>query len=84
MLLDSPTRTRRFKAGNLVCLIESVGDLIASGGPKPEDYAALNRSIRKVADDVRAGVVPAEVVKAFVGEITEKHFTGSLQAAARA
>jgi extracellular factor (EF) 3-hydroxypalmitic acid methyl ester biosynthesis protein len=84
MLLDSPPRTRKFKAGNLDCLIESVGDLIESGGPKPEDYAGLNRAIRKVADDVRAGVVSTEVVKAFVGEVTEKHFTGSLQAAARA
>ena len=84
MLLDSPPRTPRIKPGNLDSLIECLTEMIQAGGPKPEDYATLNRVIRRVGDDLRAGVVSPEIVQGFIGEITKRHFAGTLQASARA
>lgn len=84
MLLDSPPRSQKFKLGHLDTLFELLTELIGAGGPKPEDYAGLNRAIRRVGDDLRAGVVSAELVKNRIGEMTERHFSGTLQAAARA
>lgn len=83
MLLDSPPKPPKFKTGHLGLLIDQLADLIDAGGPKPEDYSSLNRCIRQVGDDIRAGVVTAELVQRFISEITERHFQGTLQAAAR-
>lgn len=83
MLLDSLPRSRKLDAGYLPTLMELLGDLISAGGPKPEDYAELNRSIRKVGDDIRGGVVTEELVGRLIAEVTEKHFEGTLQHAAR-
>jgi hypothetical protein len=83
MLLDSLPRSRKLDTGYLPTLMDLLGDLISAGGPKPEDYAELNRSIRKVGDDIRGGVVTEELVGRLLAEVTEKHFEGTLQHAAR-
>ena len=84
MLLESPPRSQRTKRGSFDSLTEYLDDLIRAGGPRPEDYASLNRVIRRVGDDLRAEVVSTGMVRDYLNEITERHFAGTLQAAARA
>ena len=84
MLLDAPSRIQKLKPGSLETLIECLTDSVESGGPLPENYASLNRAIRRVGDDIRAGVVSSEVVQSAIHEITGQHFAGTMQAMARA
>jgi SAM-dependent methyltransferase len=54
--------------------------MIQRGGPMPQEYAQLNREIRRLADEVRVGNVAAQEVKSLVRSATEKHFRGTMQA----
>lgn len=54
--------------------------MIRRGGPMPQEYSALNRAIRRLADEVRAGNVSAQEVKSLVRSATEKFFRGTMQA----
>ncbi len=59
---------------------DSLESLIRRGGPQPQEYAQLNREIRRLGDEVRAGNVLAEEVKRVVRSATEQHFCGTMQA----
>lgn len=65
--------------GSLDSLAGLLADLVESRGPKPEDYAGLSRLIRRVGDELRAGLVAQDVVRAWVREFTHRHFEGSMQ-----
>ncbi len=84
MLLDPPTQLERHTSGQLGAMVDLMADLVEAGGPKPEDYAGLNRAIRKLGDEMRAGIVPKEAVRKFAAEITERHLSGTLQGMALA
>ena len=84
MLLDAPSRIQKPSFAGLNMLIEHLMDTIESDGPLPENYASLNRLIRRLGDDVRAGLIASEAVQGAIQEITERHFAGTLQAQARA
>lgn len=83
MLLDSPPKAPKFKTGHISLLIDQLADLIDAGGPNPEDYSSLDRCIRQVGDDIRTGAVTVELVQRLIADVTERHFQGTLQAAAR-
>ena len=59
---------------------ESLEAFIRRGGPLPQEYAHLNREIRRLGDEVRVGNVVALDVKNWVRSATERHFTGTMQA----
>lgn len=59
---------------------QSLDLMIKRGGPLPEEYGQLNREIRRLADEVRAGTVGAADVKKVVREATEAFFQGTMQA----
>jgi extracellular factor (EF) 3-hydroxypalmitic acid methyl ester biosynthesis protein len=54
--------------------------LTVRGGPLPQEYAEVNRAIRKVGDEIRAGVLDIKVLRAVMKEWAEKHFAGTMQA----
>lgn len=82
MVLDSPVRISKRKH-SLDTLRDEVLHLARQGGPEPHDYAALNRLIRQTGDEIRAGIASAEEVKQTIDRLTDIHFSGTLQAAAR-
>lgn len=59
---------------------DSLEALIRRGGPLPQEYAQLNREIRRLGDEVRAGNVAAQDVKRLVRIATEQFFRGTMQA----
>lgn len=61
---------------------ELLQDFIARGGPLPPEYSVLNRAIRHLGDAVRGGSVQQEDVSAYVRDITQVHFQGTMQAQA--
>lgn len=83
MLLDTAPTLKKVGTSRLGRLADELADIIASGGPKPEDYASLNRGIRQVGDDIRAGILEVDAVRRLIRDFTVKHFAGTLQAAAR-
>ncbi len=54
---------------------------IAQGGPRPQEYATLNRAIRRLGDQVRAGVVPGAEVRRIMKQVALERFQGTMQAA---
>ena len=84
ILAPAQASRARPKAGSFSELVDMLADLAPAGGPCPDQYAELNRCIRRLGDDIRAAVVEAGAVKKFVAEFTERHLLGSLQGAARA
>lgn len=76
--------TRRTQHGGLQALAELLNDLIGLGGPKPEDYASLNRCIRRLGDEVRAGSVARDDAQSLIRQFTSRHFQGTVQALALA
>lgn len=84
MLLEPPAQIEPQTSGQLGSMVDLMSDLIEAGGPKPEDYAGLNRAIRRLGDEARAGIVPAETVKKFAAELTSRHLTGTMQGLALA
>jgi SAM-dependent methyltransferase len=59
---------------------QTLESLIQRGGPVPQEYAQLNREIRRLGDEVRVGNVAAQEVKSVVRQATEVHFQGTMQA----
>jgi SAM-dependent methyltransferase len=59
---------------------QSLESLIQRGGPVPQEYAQLNREIRRLGDEVRVGNVAAQDVQSVVRQATEKYFRGTMQA----
>lgn len=59
---------------------QSLETMIRRGGPLPQEYAQLNREIRRLADEVRLGNVAGQEVKRIVREATENYFRGTMQA----
>lgn len=84
MLLKSPAEIQNHRARCLDSLIDLLMDAIKQGGPMPEEYGGLNRAIRRLGDEMRAGVVSSDVVHQAIQSITDRHFGGTLQAMARA
>lgn len=83
MLLDIPSRSRSLNTGHITGLVDYVADLISTGGPRPENYAELNRQIRRVGDDIRGGVISSESVRQHLDEVCDKQLDGTLQAMAQ-
>jgi extracellular factor (EF) 3-hydroxypalmitic acid methyl ester biosynthesis protein len=69
-----------YRSAHLLSFQESLETMIRRGGPMPQEYAELNRQIRRLADEVRAGNVAAQEVKSLVRLATEEHFRGTMQA----
>jgi SAM-dependent methyltransferase len=57
-------------------------DFISKGGPLPWEYALLNRAIRHLGDEVRAGVILQTDLDAYIDDITRRHLPGTMQAEA--
>ncbi|WP_461785036.1 class I SAM-dependent methyltransferase [Prosthecobacter sp.] len=57
-------------------------ELIANGGPMPNDYARLNRTLRQLGDAVRAKLIARDEVLAYAQDITHRHLEGTMQARA--
>jgi extracellular factor (EF) 3-hydroxypalmitic acid methyl ester biosynthesis protein len=60
---------------------EMLVQLIEQGGPVPQEYARLNRCIRQVADEVRAGTLPRAEIAELMRETALRHFVGTMQGA---
>ncbi len=56
-----------------------IEELIARGGPEPDEYPAFTAWIDALAEDVKAGRQTAEAVGAMWSELTRRHFRGTLQ-----
>lgn len=59
---------------------DQLTQLIESGGPMPQQYAELNRLIRRVGDDVRAGVIELKGLRGTMRSLAQDHFLGTMQA----
>ncbi|MCF7788145.1 MAG: hypothetical protein K9N47_18630 [Prosthecobacter sp.] len=57
-------------------------ELIAQGGPMPNDYAQMNRTLRLLGDAVRAKVIARDDVLAYAQDVTNRHLEGTMQARA--
>lgn len=57
-------------------------DFISKGGPLPREYAVLNRAIRHLGDEVRAGAVLQADLDAYIEDVTRRHLPGTMQAEA--
>ncbi len=60
---------------------ELLSPLIERGGPAPQEYATLNRAIRHLGDEVRAGILPGRALRQFMKQTALEHFQGTMQAA---
>lgn len=54
--------------------------LIAQGGPLPQQYGELNRAIRRIGDEVRAGLIDEKALRQTMKEMAQRHFVGTMQA----
>lgn len=61
--------------------LETLDSFIERGGPRPQEYAALNRAIRQLGDEVRAGTIPAASLRQAMKQAALDHFQGTMQAA---
>ena len=61
---------------------ELLRELMAQGGPMPNDYAQMNRTLRLLGDAVRAKVIDRDDVLAYVQDVTNRHLEGTMQARA--
>ncbi|MCB1210108.1 MAG: class I SAM-dependent methyltransferase [Verrucomicrobiales bacterium] len=72
----SPTES----LGEFEKLLQAVDVLRSRGGPSPEEYAGLNRLIRRTGDEIRTGMIDQVQVKEKLTAISLQHFAGTLQA----
>lgn len=61
---------------------ELLRELMAQGGPMPNDYAQMNRTLRLLGDAVRAKVIARDDVLAYAQDVTNRHLEGTMQARA--
>ncbi len=76
---DAPSRLRDTAA--FQDFQETLEQLIGRGGPLPQEYGALNRAIRTLGDEVRAGLLDAKELRKMMREKALRHFQGTMQAA---
>ncbi len=69
-------------AGDFEKLLQALDVLRGRGGPAPEEYAGLNRLIRRVGEEIRTGVVDQAEVKEKLAALSQQHFAGTMQASA--
>lgn len=81
VLQDRPA-VRKSDVGPLIQCDNLLRELIASGGPMPNDYAPMNRALRQLGDAVRAKLIARDDVLAYAQDITSRHLDGTMQARA--
>jgi len=59
---------------------QQLADLFVGGGPLPQNYGELNRAIRRVGDEVRAGLLEIKVLRQEMRKLAENLFVGTMQA----
>lgn len=57
-------------------------DFLSKGGPRPPEYAVLNRAVQHLGDAVRGGCLQQEEVSAYIHDVTRRHLQGTMQAQA--
>lgn len=60
---------------------KTLNELITRNGPRPQEYALLNRAIRQLGDEVRGGLLAVRDLRQIVRAATLEHFQGTMQAA---
>jgi SAM-dependent methyltransferase len=60
---------------------EQLGEWIQRGGPHPRDYGQLNRAIRRLGDEVRAGHIQHAEIRSTLKRVALQHFQGTMQGA---
>lgn len=73
---------RRGALEPLMQVDELMRELIAKGGPMPNEYALLNRTLRQLGDAVRAKLIDRDEVLAYAQDITHRYLEGTMQARA--
>lgn len=78
---DSPVLHRR-QTALLASFDDLFHDFLSKGGPRPPEYAVLNRAVHHLAEAVRLGSLTQESVSTYIHEMTRKHLRGTMQAQA--
>lgn len=73
---------RRVGVAPLTQFDDLLRELIANGGPMPNEYALMNRTLRQLGDAVRAKLIARDDVLAYAQDITHRHLEGTMQARA--
>ena len=60
---------------------EQLMDWIHRGGPHPREYGQLNRAIRRLGDEVRAGLLKHAEIRSMLKRVAMEHFQGTMQGA---
>ena len=81
MLIDAPITTPKPSSPAVHNLEGLLADLILTGGPKPSEYASLNRAIRQLGDEVRAGLLDSQTLLPHIRTFSFQHFPGTMQVA---
>lgn len=81
MLLDAPNTTPKPNSAAVRNLEALLADLISTGGPRPHEYSQLNRAIRQLGDEVRAGLIHSQSLVPHIRTFSMQHFPGTMQMA---
>ncbi|MBK8090434.1 MAG: class I SAM-dependent methyltransferase [Verrucomicrobiaceae bacterium] len=82
VLTERPIAKSKSMPCPLIDLDTVVHDLIATGGPMPEDYTAVNLQLRVLGDAVREGSLKRADVLAYARDMTARNFLGTMQSQA--
>lgn len=82
LVLQERPSVRKSDVGVLIQFDDLVRELIASGGPMPNEYALMNRTLRQLGDAVRAKLIARDDVLAYAQDITSRHLDGTMQSRA--
>ena len=82
LVLQERYSVRKSDFAPLIECDELLRELMAQGGPMPNDYAHMNRTLRLLGDAVRAKVIDRDDVLAYAQDVTNRHLEGTMQARA--